>query len=264
MPISKIDQPSHVIVDNSVLTMLTECHCAEHVGKPAAELLAQTQTWLHEQLTILQTTAIENQLHTTELVSAEYKPERGYLGTRGLPLPSINAMGHSVKDRFKAIATDANSVQALRVLPGASKRLVHPTTGLSNCDLSLVHLGLKLSEQGLPVIILSNDQDLIDFVTWIRTQKSLRVDPVNPQLIESETGLGYLELVHRGCKITSQQMNQIINFVIKNTVSRMEQKADGTQLNPQKAMRIIQKATDINSLFAQSMQIKLQNRSAPA
>lgn len=262
MPITTIERPSHLIVDNSVLSMLTDCYCTSNVGIPAAQLLNQAHQWLSDQLANLRATAIKNVLHTSDLVSAEYKPEKGYLGSRGLPANQIAAMANGVRGQIRVLTVDNNAVQTLRSLPGVNKRFANPKEGLSDCDLSLVQLGLHLTQQNQPVVILSNDQDLLDFVSWIRTQKSLRIDPVNPLLLESETGLGYMELIHRGCQISSTQMNQMINFTINTTVSRMQQVADGTQLNPQKAMKIIQKATTINGLFAQAVEIKAQNRSA--
>ncbi|WKZ40022.1 MAG: hypothetical protein QY328_17325 [Anaerolineales bacterium] len=226
------------------------------------ELLSQTQAWLEEKLSKLRTTAIESHLHTTDLVSAEYKPENGYLGTRGLPRTVIQAMAQSVKSQFKITTIDITTVSGFRTLPGANRRLVRPNDGLSNNDLSLVQLGLEMTKLGASVVILSNDQDLIDFTSWIKTQASLRTNGQDPRLLEIETGLGYLELIHRSCLIPSDQMNQMINFVIKNTFSRMQQLPDGTQLNHQKAMKIIQQATQVNSLFGKAVEIKAQNRSA--
>lgn len=261
MPVTTIERPSCLIIDNSVLSMLTDWYCALDIGVSSAQLINQAHQWLSEQLGILRATAVENVVHTTDLVSAEYKPEKGYLGSRGLPANQIATMANSIRSQIKVLAIDVNTVQALRLLPGANRRLVNPREGLSDCDLSLVTLGLNLTQHNQPVVILSNDQDLLDFVSWVRTQKSLRVNPTNPLLLEGETGLGYMELIHRNCQIPSIQMGQMINFIINNTVSRMQQTADGTQLNPQKAMKIVRNATTINSLFAQAVEIKAQNRS---
>ena len=261
MPVSKIGRPSHIIIDNSVLSMLTECHCAEHVGKPARELLDLTQAWIIDYLSKLRTTAIEGKLHTTDLVCNEYKPEKGHLGTQGLPRLVIQSMVQCISSEFKLMTVDASAITTLRDLPGANKRLVHTQNGLSDNDLSLVQLGLEMTRHGNPVVILSNDQDLIDFTTWVKTQTSLRVNDQDPRLLEVETGLGYLELIHRSCLIPSDQMNQMINYVIRTTVSRMERQPDGTQLNPQKAMKIIQQATQVNTLFSKAVEIKAQNRS---
>lgn len=265
MSITKIDRPSYLIIDNSVLSMLTEWHCTDNMRMPVTQLLAPTQEWLLEVITMLRSNTVDNAVHTTNLVSAEYKPEKGYLGSHGVPANQIASMANVVNGQFNLLlVADTNPIQALRSLPDANKRLVHPRDGLSDPDLSLVYLGLQLTQHGHPVIILSNDQDLLDFVTWVRTQKSLRANGVNPLLLESETGLGYLELLHRGCIISSEKMRKLISYFINDTMERMQTRPDGTQLGLQKAMRIIQKATAINSLFAQAVEMKAENRRTTA
>lgn len=261
MPVTKIEKASHLIIDNSVLSMLTECHCAEHVGTPGRELLDLTENWIIEYLSKLRTTSIEGKLHTTDLVCNEYKPEKGHLGTRSLPPPVLQKMSTNIKGQFEVIKVDEGRTKALRTLPGVPKRLVHPVTGLSDNDLSLVQLGLEMTKIGNPIVMLSNDQDLIDFTTWAKTQTSLRIDGQDPSQLEVETGLGYLELIHRSCLIPSDQMTQMINYVITTTVSRMEPQPDGTQLNSQKAMKIIRQTTQVNTLFSKAVEIKAQTRS---
>lgn len=260
MPITSIERPSYLIIDNSVLSMLTEWHCAENMRMPPAQLLAQTQQWILEVIEIMRPHAVENALYTSNLVCAEFKPEKGYLGSCGLATAQIGTMATAVKGQLKEIEVDVNHLSALRAIPNANKRLVHPKDGLSNPDLSLVHLGLQLTQHGHPVIVLSNDQDLLDFTTWARIQRPLRTDTINPLLLECETGLGFLELLHRGCSISSDKMRKMINYLINDTMGRMQPKADGTQLSLQKAMKIVNKVTSINDLFAKAVEIKAENR----
>lgn len=270
MPVTSIEKPAYLIVDNSVLSMLTEWYCTErwycveNRGLSSVQILNNAQRWILDQLALLRTYSVDKLLHTTTYVSSEYRPKKGVLGSRGLLDQQINAVADQVQRNFSLLRADLNSIRALRTLPGANKRLVDPQNGLSDPDLSLVHLGLDLTRFGQPVVLLSNDQDLLDFVTWIRTQKSLAIGSINPSLLEGETGLGFLELIHRGCRISSEQMSQMINFIITDTVERMQQRPDGTQLNPQKAMKIYQKVAAINSLFAKAVEIKAENRRVPA
>lgn len=270
MPVKSIEQPAYLIVDNSVLSMITEWYCTEkwccieNRGLTPIQILDRAQQWILTQLALLRSYSSDNLLHTTTHVSAEYRPKNGILGSRGLLDQQINAMADQIRRNFSLLGADINSIRALRTLPGANKRLIHPQNGLSDPDLSLVHLALDLTRFGQPVVLLSNDQDLLEFVTWIKTQKCLSVGVTNPRLIEGETGLGYLELIHRSCQISSEQMGQMINFIITDTVSRMQQKTDGTQLNPQKAMKIYQKVAAINGLFVQAVEIKAQNRRVAA
>lgn len=260
MPIMSIERPSYLIIDNSVLSMLTEWHCAENMRTQPTQLLAQTQQWLLDAIEIMRPHAVENVLYTSNLVSVEFKPDKGHLGSCGLATAQIGAMANAVRAQLKEIVVDASHLPVLRGIPNANKRLVHPKDGLSDPDLSLLHLGLQLTQYGQPVVILSNDQDLLDFTTWARIQKPLKTGTINPLLLESETGLGFLELLHRSCSISSDKMRKMINYLINDTMGRMQPKADGTQLSLQKAMKIVNKVTSINDLFAKAVEIKAENR----
>ncbi|MFH1635659.1 MAG: hypothetical protein ABIG63_16835 [Chloroflexota bacterium] len=262
MPVKTLDEPAYIIIDNCVLSMLMEWYCtdlwycAENRRLSAQQKLEKAQEWLTTQLDLVRANAVDEFLHTTSHVSEEFQPEKGTLGGKGLRTHQIRTIRNQIREQFQQFVPEDRYIQALRTLPNANKRLVHPKEGLSDPDLSLICLGLELTQYGKPVIILSNDQDLLDFAAWVRTKKSLFDAPINTGLLESETGLGYMELIHRGCQITTEQMTLLINFMIKDTVNRMQKKDDGTQLNPQKAAKIYNKVTEINALFVQAVSIK--------
>ena len=56
------------------------------------------------------------------------------------------------------------------------------------------------------------------------------------------------------------KMSAMIGYLINDTMGRIQPKADGTQLSPQKAAKIVQQATSVNALFVQSVAIKAENR----
>lgn len=265
MPVQSLDELAYIILDNCVLSMLTEWYCAdrwdctENRRLSSQRKLERAQQWLVEQFNLIRANTVDNLLHTTSHVSEEYQPEKGALGKKGLPVHHIIIMRNHIRGQFQLSTPEDRDIQALRSLSGANRRLVHPRDGLSDPDMSLIRLGLNLTQHRRPVVILSNDQDLLDFAAWVRTKKTLFSAPINAGLLESKTGLGYLELIHRGCQITTAQMTLLINFMIKDTVNRMQKKDDGTQLNPRKAANIYNKVTEINTLFVQAVEIKAQN-----
>ncbi len=261
MSIMSVDRSAHIILDNCVLSMLTDFCCENNAALTPRQLLDVSQQWLTDQLFILQSCAVDNRLQTTDIVSAEYKPEYGRLGGRGLPINLINNMATTIRGLLNTSAAVSKVYSSLRSLPNVEKRLVDPNIGLSDQDLSLVQLGLDLSALGHPVTILTNDQDLLQFISWVRTQTALRTPPCNPILMEGRNCLAYLELIHRTCRIPSDQMGQMIRFVIKDTFMRMTDSND-TALNPIKGMRIIDQYLLIDEKFVQSVGIKNQNRMA--
>jgi hypothetical protein len=221
MPVKEITEKTHLVMDNSVLSMLTEWYCRENRGLSQTNLLDQTHKWLHEQIDLFQSYTVDGILHTSTAVSAEYKPwvDGCELRQRGNEIPKIQAMAKSVCGKFKTHEVDASHTTVLRTLPAINPKLAK---NLSDPDLSLVHLGLNLSSSGQKVYILTNDQDLLTYVSWARTQKSLKKDTVSPNNLEGLSGITFMDLVHRGCKISSDQMMKMVGYVITDANERMQ------------------------------------------
>lgn len=263
MPITTLTEKTYLVIDNCVLSMLTDCYCDGRRDLSGSPLLRETQQWMLEQLRILSTFTVENLLHTTQSVSMEYQPQNGVLGTRRVALQHINVLANQIRGQFGIIGVTPDKIQYLRVLPNAPKRLINQASGLSDADLSLIHLGLYLTQHRHKVIILSNDQDLLQFSTWVRTQKTLQKDSIEPLLVEGMSCLAYLDLIHRSCQISTDQMSQFITYMIKDTGRRMAEN-NPMALNPQKGMRILEQIAAIHEAFSQSAQVKIQNQGALA
>lgn len=259
MPITALTEKTYLVVDNCVLSMLTDCFCDGQGGLSGPQLLSATQQWLIEQLNTLKLFSVDNLLHTTHTVSTEYQPQNGILGNQRLDRKHIVTMANQVRMQFELLRTSPQSIEYLRELPQAPQRLIHPTNGLSDEDMSLIHLGLYLTQHGHTVILLSNDQDLLQFSSWIRTQTCLRKPPMNPLNLEGMSCLAYLDLIHRSCEISTNQMSQFISYMIEDTGRRMAER-DVMALNTQKGARILEQIAAIQRTFTQSIQIKLQNQ----
>jgi hypothetical protein len=262
MPVTSIEQPTYLVLDNCVLVMLTEWYCSEHSGVPARQLLDDVQAFLLNQFNLLRRFTVDHLVHTTVLVSIEYKPQGGILGKRGLLLPQLNAMANAIRGQLSAFDADINSILAIKNLPDADRRLVGPI-GLTDRDFSLIHRGLDLTRFGQPVLIISNDQDLLQFISWVRNQGCLRTEICNPRLLEGLTCLTYFDLIHRGCSITSEQMSKMINFMILDTANRMNL-GNELALSTAKGQRILAQIAALNQEFAKSVAIKAQQQEARA
>lgn len=259
MPITALTEKTYLVIDNCVLSMLTDCYCDGHGGLPGPQLLRETQRWMLDQLNILKSFTVDNLLHITQVVSMEYQPQNGILGNQRLDHRHISAMANQVRMQFELLGTSPKPIQYLRELPNAPRRLIHPTNGLSDADMSLIHLGLHLTSHGHKVILLSNDQDFLQFSSWIRTQTRLRKLPMTPLHLEGMSCLAYLDLIHRSCEISTNQMSQFISYMIVDTGRRMAER-DIMALNPQKGARILEQIAAIQQTFTQSSQIKAQNQ----
>jgi len=250
-------------MDNSVLSMMTEWYCQENRGLAGSNLLDQTHNWLQQQVELFQSYTVDGMLHTSALVSAEYRPwhESCELRKRGVEIPKIQAMANGICSRFHTHEVAAPHIQPLRTLPAINPSLVKK---LTDQDLSLVNVGLTLCCSGQKVFILTNDQDLLLYISWARTQRSLRTEKSNPQLIEGLSGLTYMDLIHRGCKITSAQMMKMIGYVINETNERM-QRNDPMALSKEKGTKILTDATRmLSSTLLESIQLKLEKKGIAA
>ena len=141
----------------------------------------------------------------------------------------------------------------LRQLPKANKRLVS-RNGLSDNDLSLIVLGLELIEQQHVVYVLSNDQDLLSFTTWVSKQTSARERWGNLEDLQALHGLTYLELVHRNCSISTSDMKDLIQYAMLAHYGRKE--LSGSQ----KGESIMRQLTEVYDSLSKSIEIKLSAR----
>lgn len=254
MPITKAERCAYLIIDNSVLCLLTECFCSEHATHyPGANLVQQLQADLEHNLTTLKEFALDGQLYCTPEVMAEYIPAAGRLGAqRGVTREHIGTMVNQVKAHLVEQRVSIEDAANMRNLPAAPKKLVNPVEGLKDNDLSLVLLGLELTQHGQPVNVLSNDQDLLDFTTWIRTKTEVRTGNRAPLLLQGVRGLTFLELVHRSCLISTEKMNQILKFSMQDTFTRLA----GTE----KGKRIFSQLIQIQTNMVESVKIKQQSQ----
>ncbi len=263
MPVKEITEKTHLVMDNCVLSMITEWYCSENRNLPCPTLLDRACNWLHEQITLFQSFTVDGVLHTSTSVSAEYKPwhDSCWLRKRGIEIPKIQSMAGGICDRFTCHEIDKTDTDSLRMLPNVSPKLVKK---LTDQDLSLVNVGLNLSSSGQSVYILTNDQDLLQYISWARAQKCLRSESVNPQLLEGLSGITFMDLVHRGCYISSDQMLKMIGYVISDANERML-RDDPMALGKEKGTKILTDATRmLGSAFYESMKIKLQKQGAAA
>jgi hypothetical protein len=147
---------------------------------------------------------------------------------------------------------DVQDIQFLRDLPNAPRKLVGPQ-GLSDDDFSLVALSAMLAGNGVAVYLLTNDQDVLSFTTWVRANTTARAKWQNIGQVQGLHGLTYLESVHRDCKIATSDMQAILNFAIVEHYRRSD--LAGTI----KGTSIMQQLTVINNNLLQSAQIKLSH-----
>ena len=246
---------TYLVLDNCVLVMLNECFCDHHANQlPPQQVILAVEEWIIHFLETLRMFACDGLLHSTTCVVDEYKPQAGRLSQkRGISRNDFTRLHNRVCSCLHNTHADILRSQSLRNLPQAPRSLIGPGR-LSDNDLSLVDLGLQLSKHDQPVYILSNDQDLIDFVTWLRPKKALFVEPIRPSLLQSLRSLTFFELIHRSCNIQTDPMRELIHFALRDHYARAEMA--GTN----KGQSIFQSLVELNDNFSRSIELKQQQR----
>jgi hypothetical protein len=259
MPGSVEGLRAYLIVDNCFLVMLTDCFCNRFAARcNQSRLATEAEQWIDQILEILQRFALDGNMHCPIGVANEFIPHTGQMANlRGIQRNDLNHVQAHVRANLHQVPVDLPGAQSLRTLPTAPRQLVG-SGGLSDNDLSLVKLALDMTTTGLPVFVLSNDQSLLDFITWIRIQKQHFQAPITPNLIQGWRCLTYLELVHRSCNITSDLMKELIEFALVDHYNRKE------IAGSQKGNVIFQQLMQVYGNFNQSVVKKQQGKAEAA
>lgn len=246
---------TYLIIDNCVLVMLNECFCDHHASQlPLQQVIPVVEEWIIKFLETLRKFTLDGFLHSTTCVADEFRPQAGRLAQRrGVSQNDFNRLHNRVCACLHNTLADIPRSRSLRGLPQAPKSLIGPGR-LSDNDLSLIDLGLQLTAHRQPVYILSNDQDLIDFVSWLRTKKAFFQEPIRPALLQAWRSLTYFELVHRSCNIQTEPMRELLHFALRDHYARVD------LVGTAKGHSIFQSLVDINDQFSRSIELKQQQK----
>ncbi len=257
MPGSIEHLQAYLVVDNCFLVMLTDCFCNQFAARcNQSRVAAEAEQWIDHIFEIVRRFALDGNMHCSIGVANEFIPHTGQMANlRGVQRNDLNHVQAHVRSNLHQVSVDIPTTQVLRTLPTAPRQLIG-AGGLSDNDLSLVKLALEMTKTGSPVFILSNDQSLLDFITWVRIQKQHFQAPVTPNLIQGWRCLTYLELVHRSCNIPSDLMKELIEYALVDHYNRKE------MAGSQKGNIIFQQLMQVYGNFNQSVVIKQQVKAA--
>lgn len=256
MCVPGLSMHAFLIVDNCVLSMLCD-YCAHRAtGMPRARLIQHMREWATAQFNILKQFTPDGHIHCTDCVANEFN---GYAGSLShehrIGFNDCKLLVRHVCGLLRCTSVGTDCATVLRGLPAFPHKLFGPNR-LGDNDISLVELALQLATNGSPVYVLTNDQDLLTFVSWIRTKREVRELWGDPSLVQGLQSLTYLELVHRECSIETETMVDLLNFVMLDHSRRKE--LAGTQ----KGDSIVRQIGEINKNLVQSVIIKTRQGEA--
>lgn len=256
---------SYIVMDNSVLSMLTDvaCVCGSG-GRSGTACLEAVTGWISEQLSTIRGLTPDASIHCTDLVAAEYKPEYGLFGARsGIQVVHCRELRSRISALLSKEGVDPVHISLLKGLT-SGRREYSGKSGPKENDLSLIALGLNLTTHGKNVYILSNDDSLVAFLSNIckRSQEVQRRWP-RLHLLDGFQGVTYLQSAHAECHLSNEQFWVILKFALAEHVKRMAEsvetartRSDRPYLSPQKAMSIYQKLERVMEAFNKSVEDK--------
>lgn len=245
---------ARLVIDNSFLVMLTEFFCENRAKSLApADVIPTLQDCICSQIDILKLIALDGCIYCSGRVAAEYQPWNGprLSSMRHIPFDVKKQLAIQVRSQLKRMAIESIDIEILRHQPDAPRRLIG-SGGLSDEDLSLVMVGIDLTESSQAVYVLSNDQDLLKYITWLRRKPEVRELWPSIRLLHGLHSLTYLELVHRSCHIKSETIRELFTFVLREHYFR--EPLFGTT----KGISILDQLLEIQNNLFRSVAIKAQ------
>lgn len=257
MPNLGLSLEAYLVVDNSFLVMLGEYCCHRWAAKMGPVRLIPTMCrWLTDQFNVLRQFTPDGLVHCTDCVGQEFNPGAGRLGqVRGIQGRDCRSLANHVCSLVHQTRVEARDIAFLHTMPGAPTKLVDRKR-LSDNDLSLAVLGSHLTEFGTRVYVLTGDQDLLCFISWVRTRPEARSRWSNIGSLQGLQYLTYLELVHRNCQIITEQMQDLLNFSLVAHYARRE------LVGTTKGEFILQQLIEITNSLTESVRIKAILREA--
>ncbi len=209
-----------LIVDNNVLSMLSHYFCERKLAQiPGNARLNAYKGWMRDQVSLLQQFTPDKVVHCTDCVAQEFAPSGTFFAQ--LKPHEHQGLKNYVKSLVNQHVANMQDVHYLRGLSGAPKKLVG-AGGVSDNDLSLVVRGLEMTSVGQRIYILSNEEDLRNFITWIRTNQQVNQRWPGVKNIEGLHSLTYFESIHRHCAMKTEEMEDLLHFVMFDHYNRVQ------------------------------------------
>jgi hypothetical protein len=155
--------------------------------------------------------ALSGKLLTTQLVQDEFKPERSSLAERrDFDKTGCENLKAHVKKEIEVCDIVPKAIETLRSMAQTPSRFGQNLSAFSDPDLSLVVLALGvINHTGRRVYILTDEEDLRSFISWMKPRPEAKGLCPNAHLLEGLHSMIYLDIAHRQCAFTTVQMYEM-------------------------------------------------------
>jgi len=231
MPTMGYPLDAFLLVDNNVVVSLYEFYCDAYKHRPFPEMI---QLACHEVSAVfdkLRLFALGNKIFTTDCVQGEFLPERGTLSTYpGFVRKNCESLKAHLRGEIEAVRANLEEIHKLRAMRQAPSKFGIELKNLSDPDLSLVILALEMATRtNRRVYILTDEVDLRDFVSWMKSKPEVKAMCACPHQIDALHSMSYLDSAHRHCAFPTEQIYEMLSFLLLSQRERGGTLLDSTK-----------------------------------
>ena len=222
MPGSGYPLEAYLIIDNNVIVALCEFYCDMHKHLPFPDMVNAVCQEISNVITALRRFALGENIFTTKCVQAEFKPEYGVIsGYNGFDQNHCNGLKSHVGGEIEALDVNMGAISKLRSMEHAPSRFGDGLSRISNEDLSLVILALGIANKfDERVYILTDEEDLRSFVSWMRCRPEAKQICAHPYQVEGLHSMSYINSAHLQCSFSTEFIYRLFGYLSLNQLNR--------------------------------------------
>lgn len=255
MPDSSFPLDAYLVIDNNAIVGLSEFFCDAHKILTFPDMIQASCQDVTNAFNALRRFALGSKVFTTKCVCDEFKPEHSSIAERwdydGRHCENFKI---HVKAEVEAVDINMKAIEKLRCMGNAPRKFGERLSRLTDEDLSLVILALGIiNEVNHRVYILTDEEDLRSFISWMKPKPEAISICANTHLLEGLHSMIYMDSAHRQCAFTTIQIYEMFVHHQQQQLKRMVL-AGTTKLE-----MIEITYEEIRQAIRESGQIKIQN-----
>ncbi|MGE5221436.1 MAG: hypothetical protein ACM3PY_03305 [Omnitrophica WOR_2 bacterium] len=213
---------AYLVIDNNAVVALCEFFCDAYKSLPFEKMVQSACQEVTKVFDKLRKYALGNKIFTTGCVQQEFKPERGVIsGYPGYIQKHCERLKAHVYHEIEVLEVNMSYIAKLRGMASTPKRFGSGLCRLSDQDLSLVLLALGITAKfNQRVYILTDEEDLRSFVSWMKFRSEIKTICAYPQNIEALHSLIYLDSAHRNCTFPTDMIYKLFSYLLMGQAGR--------------------------------------------
>lgn len=214
---------AYIIIDNCAISSLCTYYCETNKKLSIHDMEKKVCEDLTVIFNAIRRNAISHKIITSQLVQAEFKPEKG-----NLPVPIVhlshfcNILKSHIHNEIEVLEVTKKPIDRVRTITGFSPKFGVNLSRFSDSDLSLVILALGIIRKfNNLAYILTQDQDLLKFISCFNSVPNIGNIYTNSHKLHGLHCLGYLNRVHQECILPTELIKDLYSEFALREMNRV-------------------------------------------